>query len=73
MDGQPTRRKLCSFQNCSLKVLNKDGDFAKIHDRPVDVAVWSDEGTQCSVNIQDGTFRILIDSCRDKILSDLLI
>jgi hypothetical protein len=54
LDGQPTRRKLSPFQACTLKVLNKDGDFAKIHDRPVTVVVWSDNDTQCSVNIQDG-------------------
>jgi hypothetical protein len=55
MDGQPSRRKLCAFQACTLKVLNKDGDFAKVHDRPVDVVVWSENGTQCSIDIRDGT------------------
>ena len=55
MDGQPSRQKLCAFQSCTLKVLNKDGDFAKIHDKPVNVVVWSDSDTQCSVDIQDGS------------------
>ncbi|CAB3996746.1 Hypothetical predicted protein, partial [Paramuricea clavata] len=59
MDGQPSRRKLCAFQACTLKVLNKDGDFAKIHDRPVDVVVWSENGTQCSIDIRDGDESIL--------------
>ena len=66
MDGQISRRKLCSFQACTLKVLNKDGDFAKIHERPVDVVVWSNIfGTECSVDIQDG-----INYYQDIILSD---
>ena len=55
MDGQPSRRKLCNFQACTLKILNKEGDFAKIHESPVQVVVWSDnDGQQCLVDVQDG-------------------